>query len=294
MRHFASLGGGGGPIFPKGTRRGHGRVRADVVRVAADVSGLVSDVFVHDNEKVSKGQQLFRIDQRRFQYALDQAKADVASQQATLDQAKRDLVRSKSLTDLAITRQQVERAQQATDEGQAKLDAANAALEVARLNLERSTVVAAVNGIVTNFDLLPGRYVNAGAAVFALIDSDTFRVEGYFEETKLRRIRIGEDATVRLIGDSRVLSGRVESIAYGIEDQNRGTSNELLASVNPTFSWVRLAQRIPVRIKLDDVPRTYFWWLAARPRCRLERSDGGERQEFRRSGAPPNEAREST
>jgi RND family efflux transporter MFP subunit len=231
-----------------------GRVRADVVTVAADVSGLVSDVFVHDNERVSKGQQLFRIDQRRFQYALDQAKADVASQQVTLDQAKRDLVRSKSLTDVAITRQQVERAQQAADEGQAKLDAANAALEVARLNLERSTVLAPVNGIVTNFDLLPGRYVNAGAAVFALIDSDTFRVEGYFEETKLRRIRIGEDATVRLIGDSRVLSGHVESIAYGIEDQNRSTSNELLASVNPTFSWVRLAQRIPVRIKLDDVP----------------------------------------
>jgi RND family efflux transporter MFP subunit len=231
-----------------------GRVRADVVTVAADVSGLVSDVYVHDNERVSKGQQLFRIDQRRFQYALDQAKADVASQQVTLDQAKRDLVRSKSLTDVAITRQQVERAQQAADEGQAKLDAANAALEVARLNLERSTVLAPVNGIVTNFDLLPGRYVNAGAAVFALIDSDTFRVEGYFEETKLRRIRIGEDATVRLIGDSRVLSGHVESIAYGIEDQNRSTSNELLASVNPTFSWVRLAQRIPVRIKLDDVP----------------------------------------
>jgi RND family efflux transporter MFP subunit len=231
-----------------------GRVRADVVTVAADVSGLVSDVYVHDNERVSKGQKLFRIDQRRFQYALDQAKADVASQQVTLDQAKRDLVRSKSLTDVAITRQQVERAQQAADEGQAKLDAANAALEVARLNLERSTVLAPVNGIVTNFDLLPGRYVNAGAAVFALIDSDTFRVEGYFEETKLRRIRIGEDATVRLIGDPRVLSGHVESIAYGIEDQNRSTSNELLASVNPTFSWVRLAQRIPVRIKLDDVP----------------------------------------
>ena len=157
-----------------------GRVRADVVTVAADVSGLISDVFVHDNEKVSKGQQLFRIDQRRFQYALDQAKADVASQQATLDQAKRDLVRSKSLTDVAITRQQVEQAQQAADEAQAKLDAANAALEVARLNLERSTVVAPVNGIVTNFDLLPGRYVNAGAAVFALIDSDTFQGGGLF------------------------------------------------------------------------------------------------------------------
>ena len=231
-----------------------GRVRADVVTVAADVSGLISDVFVHDNEKVTKGQQLFRIDQRRFQYALDQAKADVASRQVTLDQAKRDLDRSKSLTTAAVTVQQVEQRQQAVDVDQAELDAANAALEVARLNLERSTVVAPVNGIVTNFDLRPGRYVNAGAAVFALIDSDTFRVEGYFEETKLRRIRIGEDATIKLIGDPRLLSGHVESIAYGIEDQNRSTSNELLAFVNPTFSWVRLAQRIPVRIKLDNVP----------------------------------------
>ena len=177
-----------------------GRVRADVVQIAADVPGLISDVFVHDNERVKRGQQLFRIDQRRFQYALDQATADLARDQADLDQAKRDLVRSKSLTDLAITRQQVEKSQQAVDVAQAKLDAAKAALEVARLNLERSTVVAPVNGIVTNFDLLPGRYVNVGAAVFALIDSDSFRVEGYFEETKLRRMHIGEDATVKLIG----------------------------------------------------------------------------------------------
>ena len=231
-----------------------GRVRADVVPVAADVSGLISDVFAHDNEKVSKGQQLFRIDERRFQYALDQAKADVASHRVTLDQAKRDLVRGQSLTNVGITQQQVEQRQQTVDVALAQLDAANATLEVARLNLERSTVVAPVNGIVTNFGLLPGRYVNAGAAVFALIDSDTFRVDGYFEETKLRRIRIGEEATVNLIGDSGPLSGHVESIAYGIEDQSRSTSSDLLASVNPTFSWVRLAQRVPVRIKLDDVP----------------------------------------
>ncbi|HEX3502927.1 MAG TPA: HlyD family secretion protein [Xanthobacteraceae bacterium] len=231
-----------------------GRVRADVVTVSADVSGLVSDVYVHDNEKVTKGQPLFRIDQRRFQYALEQAQASVASRKTNLDQAKRDLVRSKSLTSVAITVQQVEQSQQATDVAQANLDDANAALDVAKLNLERSTVLAPVNGIVTNFDLLPGRYVNAGAPVFALIDSDSFRIEGYFEETKLRRIHIGEDATVKLIGDSRVLSGHVESIAQGIEDQNRSTSSELLASVNPTFSWVRLAQRIPVRIKLDNVP----------------------------------------
>jgi RND family efflux transporter MFP subunit len=231
-----------------------GRVRADVVPVAADVSGLISDVFVHDNERVSKGQQLFRIDERRFRYALDQAKAEVASRQATLDQARRDLERSKNLSSAAVTVQQVEQRQQAVDVDQAGVDAANAALEVAMLNLERSTVVAPVNGIVANFNLLPGRYVNAGAAVFALIGSDTFRVEGYFEETKLQRIHIGDGATVKLIGDARVLSGHVESIAYGIEDQNRSTSSDLLAAVNPTFSWVRLAQRIPVRIKLDNVP----------------------------------------
>jgi len=231
-----------------------GRVRADVVTIAADVSGLISDVLVHDNEKVSKGQKLFRIDQRRFQYSLEQAKAEVAARQATLEQAKRDLDRSKALSSAAITVQQVEQRQQAVDVAQAEFDAANASLEVAKLNLERSTVVAPVNGIVTNFALLPGRYVNSGASVFALIDSDTYRVEGYFEETKLRRIRIGEVAAVKLIGDPRVLSGHVESIAYGIEDQNRGTSSELLATVNPTFSWVRLAQRIPVRIKLDNVP----------------------------------------
>jgi RND family efflux transporter MFP subunit len=231
-----------------------GRVRADVVTVAADVSGLVSDVFVHDNEKVRKGQPLFRIDQRRFQYALDQAKAEVAGRLATLDQDKRDLARSEHLTTLAVTAQQIERNQQAVDVAQAQLDAAKAALEVAQLNLERSTVLAPVNGIVTNFALLPGRYVNAGTSVFALIDSDTFRVEGYFEETKLRRIHIGEDARVKLIGDSRVLTGHVESIALGIDDQNRSTSTDLLALVNPTFSWVRLAQRVPVRIKLDEVP----------------------------------------
>lgn len=154
------------------------------------------------------------------------------------------------------TAQQAERNQQTVDVAQAQLDSANAALEVAQLNLERSTVLAPVNGIVTNFALLPGRYVNAGASVFALIDSDTFRVEGYFEETKLRRIHIGEGARVKLIGNSRVLiiTGHVESIASGIEDQNRSTSTDLLALVNPTFSWVRLAQRVPVRIKLDDVP----------------------------------------
>jgi len=231
-----------------------GRVRADVVPVAADVSGLVSDVFVHDNQVVKQGDPLFRIDQKRFELALQQAKAEVASRQATLDQNKRDLARSKALTSVVVTAQKVEQDQQTVDVSTAALDQANANLNIAKLNLERSTVTAPVNGIVTNFGLLPGKYVNAGAPILAIIDSDTFRVEGYFEETKLRGVHVGDKATVRLLGDPRILTGRVESIASGIEDQSRGTSNDLLASVNPTFNWVRLAQRVPVRIKLDELP----------------------------------------
>ncbi len=231
-----------------------GRVRADVVPVAADVSGLVSDVFVHDNQLVRKGEPLFRIDQKRFELALQQAKAEVASRQATHDQGVRDLARSKALATVAVTAQKYEQDQQAVVVEQAALDQATANLNLAKLNLERSTITAPVNGVVTNFGLLPGRYVTAGASILAIIDSDTFRVEGYFEETKLRGVHVGDKATVRLIGDPRLLSGHVESIASGIDDQNRSTSSDLLASVNPTFSWVRLAQRVPVRIKLDELP----------------------------------------
>jgi RND family efflux transporter MFP subunit len=231
-----------------------GRVRADVVPVAADVSGLVSDVFVHDNQRVKKGEPLFRIDQKRFELALETAKAQVASRQATLDQGQRDLARSKALATVAVTAQKYEQDQSAVAIQQAALDQALADINVAKLNLDRSTVTAPVNGIITNFGLLPGRYVTAGAPIMAIIDSDTFRVEGYFEETKLRNVHVGDRASVRLIGDPRVLTGHVESIASGIEDQSRSTSNDLLASVNPTFNWVRLAQRVPVRIKLDELP----------------------------------------
>jgi RND family efflux transporter MFP subunit len=231
-----------------------GRVRADVVPVAADVSGLVSDVFVHDNQRVKKGEPLFRIDQKRFELALETAKAQLASRQATLDQGQRDLARSKALATVAVTAQKYEQDQSAVAIQQAALDQALADLNVAKLNLDRSTVTAPVNGIVTNFGLLPGRYVTAGAPIMAIIDSDTFRVEGYFEETKLRNMHVGDRASVRLIGDPHVLTGHVESIASGIEDQSRSTSNDLLASVNPTFNWVRLAQRVPVRIKLDELP----------------------------------------
>jgi multidrug resistance efflux pump len=231
-----------------------GRVRADVVQVAADVSGLVSEVLVHDNQLVSKGDALFQIDRERFRFALAQAQAAVGSRRATLEQARRDLIRNENLTETAISKQAVERSEEAVEVAQSDLYQAMAGLDVAKLNLRRATVIAQVNGVVTNFSLRPGQYVNAGGSVFALIDRDTLRIEAYIEETKLRRIHVGDSAKVLLMGDDQELPGHVESIAFGIEDQSRGPSGDLLANVNPTFNWVRLAQRVPVRVKLDRVP----------------------------------------
>ena len=125
---------------------------------------------------------------------------------------------------------------------------------MAKLNLERSEVRASVNGPITNFDLKPGNYVTAGKGVAALIDQDSLHVDGYFEETKLPLIHVGDRATVHMMGEDRDIIGHVESIAGGIEDRDRTDGTNLLANVNPTFSWVRLAQRIPVRIALDHVP----------------------------------------
>jgi RND family efflux transporter MFP subunit len=231
-----------------------GRVRADVVQVAPDVSGFVSEVLVKDNQKVHKGDVLFRIDRARFALALQQADAVIAGHRATLDQANSDLKRYSSLTTDAVSQQKQEQVLATQLQAKAAYDQAVADRAVAQLNLDRSEVRASVNGTITNMDLRPGVYVTAGRGVMALVDTDTLHVEGYFEETKLARIRVGDKATVRLMGQPVVLTGHVESVAAGIEDRDRVSGASLLANVNPTFSWVRLAQRIPVRIALDHVP----------------------------------------
>ncbi|VTZ26560.1 RND family efflux transporter, MFP subunit [Methylocella tundrae] len=231
-----------------------GRVRVDVVAVAPDVSGLVKDVLVADNQDVRRGDVLFRIDPERFSLALRQAEAVVTGKQAADEQAAADYQRYSKLSDAAVTQQKLELARATALEAKAAYEQAMADRDVARLNLARSEVRASVNGRITNMDLRPGAYVSVGHGVMALIDSDTLRVEGYFEETKLPRIHIGDQATIRLMGEPAPLSGRVESIAGGIEDRERSAGANLLANVNPTFSWVRLAQRVPVRIALDQVP----------------------------------------
>jgi len=231
-----------------------GRVRADIVEIAPDVSGLVTDVLVHDNQVVHKGDILFRIDRDRFVLALRQAEANLEGRQAVLDAARKDLVRYQNMTEIAVSQQKIEQVTATAAQAEADLHRAEADRDLAKLNLERSEVRASVNGPITNFDLQPGNYVTAGKGVAALIDQDSLRVEGYFEETKLPLIHVGDKAVVSMMGEDKPLLGHVESIAGGIEDRDRSAGANLLADVNPTFSWVRLAQRIPVRIALDHVP----------------------------------------
>jgi multidrug resistance efflux pump len=228
------------------------RLRADVVGIAPDVSGLVSEVLVKDNQTVKKGDVLFRVDRDRFAIALEQADAALASSKAALDQAQRESARQARLGD-AASLQQKEQALTTVQQDEAAVRQATANRELAQLNFDRSEVRATVNGTISNLSLRPGDYVSAGTAKVALIDSDSLRVEGYFEETKLPRIHVGDEVHIHLMGQAEKLTGHVESIAYGIEDRER-TSGSLLANITPTFSWVRLAQRVPVRIALDKVP----------------------------------------
>lgn len=230
-----------------------GRVRANVVQIAPDVSGLVTEVTVQDNQRVRAGQLLFEVDQARYALALRQAQAAVESQKVALAQAKREDARNASLDSL-ISQEVREQTRTKLEQSHAALAQAEVALDTAQLNLQRAKVLAPADAFVTNLDLRKGSYATAGRPAMALVDAGSFYVEGYFEETKLARIHVGDRVKVTPMGVSKPLSGTVESIVAGIADRDRATSANLLPTVNPTFNWVRLAQRVPVRVHLDPVP----------------------------------------
>lgn len=232
-----------------------GRVRTSIVQVAPDVSGLVTKVYVHDNQPVKAGQVLFEIDRARFELALMQAEASAEAQRIAFEQASKEARRNTQLRELV--------AQEAREQGQARVEQTRAALEqakinrsIAKLNLERTRIASPVDGYVTNLDLQTGAYASAGHAALALVDRHAFYVEGYFEETKLGGIHPGDPVRVVLMGQKEALLGHVDSFAEGISDRDRATGSNLLPSITPTFNWVRLAQRIPVRVALDKVPES--------------------------------------
>lgn len=241
-------------LFAPWTRDGH--IRAHVVQVAPDVSGLIERVEVHDNDPVKQGQVLFVIDQKRFQVALDQARAVQVARQETLAQARREEARNRKLGNL-VAREIVEESQSAVLRANAALLEANAAVDAAQLDLTRSVIVSPVDGYLNDRAPRSGEFVSAGRTVISVVDKNSFHIDGYFEETKLEHIQIGDAVDIRVIGDKARLRGHVESIAAAIEDRDRTSGSNLLPNVNPAFSWVRLAQRIPVRIVFDDVPADF-------------------------------------
>jgi RND family efflux transporter MFP subunit len=231
------------------------RVTADVVTIAPDVSGYVTDVRVRNNQFVKRGDILFVIDQDRYRLALADAEATLAARLAQKQMLLSQLERREKLKPGAvITIEELDNSHRQAETAAAQYDQASASRDTAALNLARTEIRASVNGYVTNLTLTQGSYASQGRAVLALIDSDSYRVDAYFEETKIPRIKLASLADVQLMDGASMIQGQVESIARGITDQDNRNGPELLASVNPTFTWVRLAQRIPVRIRLTNVP----------------------------------------
>lgn len=230
-----------------------GRVRADVVQIAPDVSGPVQDVAVKDNQWVERGDILYSIDPHWLKLAVLTAQADVDAKRHEM-QARQDAARRRAQIKGMISSEDLQQTGSAANVAAANYQGALAALQLAQLNLAHATVRAPVAGYVTHLRLRPGDYATAGVTKVAIVDASSFWVVGYFEETKLRHIRIGNRARIALMGFEPVITGHVESIGHGIGDDNDETGGLGLPDVNPTFSWVRLAQRVPVRIHIDKLP----------------------------------------
>ena len=230
-----------------------GRVRAEIVNVAPNVSGAVVDLPIADNMFVKKGQVLMRIDPAHYRVAVEQAEAAVAARKAHWQMRRADAARRADMDSLVVSKENRENATSAASSAEALYRQAVAALDAAKLNHSRTTVVSPVDCYVTNLSVFRGDYANAGTPKLAIVDSHSFWVYGYFEETKLPRVRIGDKTEIRLMSGG-VLKGHVESISHGIYDRDNPQSRELVADVNPTFNWVRLAQRVPVRIHIDKIP----------------------------------------
>ncbi|WP_200550786.1 HlyD family secretion protein [Kosakonia sp. LAM2021] len=230
-----------------------GRVRADVVQIAPDVSGPVANVAVRDNQWVNQGDVLYSIDPHWLKLAVASAQADVEAKRHEM-LMRQDAATRRSQIKGVISSEDLQQTGSAASIAAANYHGALAALELAQLNLAHATVRAPVAGYVTHLRLRPGDYATAGETKVAIIDANSFWVVGYFEETKLRHIHVGNRAHIALMGFEPVITGYVESIGHGIGDSNDETGGLGLPDVNPTFNWVRLAQRVPVRIHIDKLP----------------------------------------
>lgn len=231
-----------------------GRVRANVVNIAPDVAGPVAEIRIKDNQLVHKGDLLIRLDPQRYSLALQQAEAALKARDIEWQLRQQEAGRRAKLGAQVVSSENRENTASLASAAEAAFREAQAALDLAKLNLERTELRAPVDGYVTNFTAEVGDYAGIGKPLVALIDAHSFRVVGYFEETKLPRMREGDPVRIQLMQGGE-LRGSVESLPHGINDHNDTVGRSLLSDVNPSFNWVRLAQRVPVRIKLAEIPQ---------------------------------------
>jgi RND family efflux transporter MFP subunit len=231
-----------------------GTVRAYVVTMAPEVAGRIVELPVVDNQFVHKGDLLMTIDPTNFRIAVSLAEAAVQQAEANAENAQREAQRRLKLTTLAVTVEDQQTHQANAVAAQAQHQQALANLDQAQVNLERTQIRSPVNGWVTNLLAQLGDYATVGVRIISVVDADSFWVDGYFEETNVGPIQVGDPATIKLMGYSQVVRGHVGSIARAINVANAQPNAQGVATVNPIFTWVRLAQRIPVRIEIDQVP----------------------------------------
>ena len=232
-------------------------VRANVVGVAPRVEGPIIEIPIKDNQAVKKGDLLFRIDPRTFQAALDQAMGQLAQTQAKLVDLEANAKRAVDLlAKNVISREQYDDQVQAFEAAKADVEAAQAAVENARLNLEFTTVVSPVDGYLTNINTSPGTYVSAGQQLLALVDTSTFWVAAYFKETQISHVQPGDKVRITLMGhNGQSFEGEVASTAWGIFVQDGSTvGDQMLPDVPQTIDWVRLPNRFPVRVDVTGEP----------------------------------------
>jgi multidrug resistance efflux pump len=232
-----------------------GRVRVYTVQIAPEVAGTVVSLPVNDLQYVHKGDLLFQIDQGTFRNDVTQAVGRLAEARAQASYLNAEAERRLKLTDLSVSAEQKQNAVGIAQGARDAITAATGALDQATLNLERTTVRSPVNGWVTDLLLQQGGFANTGQPAMTVIDADSYWVVGYFEETQLPRIKVGDEARLTLMAYPGLqVVGHVAGLNRGISVANAAPGVQGLPLVDPVFTWVRLAQRIPIRIELDSVP----------------------------------------
>lgn len=234
------------------------RFSADVVAIAPDVAGLITQVMVHDNQLVKKDQVLFTIDQPRYQKALDEAEADVSYYQALAAEKRREAGRRNKLGIQAMSREEIDQSNNVLQTVLHQMARAQATRDLAKLDLERTVIRAPADGWVTNLNVYAGEFITRGSTAVALVKQHSFYVLAYMEETKLEGVRPGFRAEITPLGSNRVLHGTVDSVAAGVTNASSSNDGKGMASVDSNLEWVRLAQRVPVRIRLDEQTGNLF------------------------------------